>query len=111
MVWHDEKKDWLGRTVKNKVYEIIKENGKKIKEPNMKYFGGGMHAMDEPVDDVQNHIQLAEVYPTSGIKPKTQNTVVTNRTRAIELWKEPKSEQVRIILGAQQGEMKFLQIP
>ncbi len=107
MVWHDEKKDWLGRTVKKKVYEIIKENGKKIKEPNMKYFGGGMHAMDEPAEDVQNPIQLAEIYPTSGIKSKTQNTVVTNRTRAIELWKEPKSEQVRIILGAQQGEMKF----
>ena len=53
-------------------------------------------------------MEYAEIYPTLGKKlQKTFNTVVTNRTRTIELWKEPKSEQVRLVLGAPRGDMEF----
>ena len=54
-------------------------------------------------------MEYAEIYPTSGKKLKPFDTIVTDRTRTIELWKEPKSEQVRIILGSAKGDMKFLQ--
>ena len=52
-------------------------------------------------------MEYAEIYPTSGKKLKPFDTIVTDRTRTIELWKEPKSEQVRIILGSAKGDMKF----
>ena len=50
-------------------------------------------------------MEYAEIYPTSGKKLKPFDTIVTDRTRTIELWKEPKSEQVRIILGSAKGEL------
>ena len=52
-------------------------------------------------------MEYAEIYPTSGKKLKPFDTIITDRTRTIELWKEPKSEQVRIILGSAKGDMKF----
>ena len=48
-----------------------------------------------------------QIYPTSGKKLKPFDTIVTDRTRTIELWKEPKSEQVRIILGSAKGDMQI----
>ena len=107
MIWFVDEKDWLGRQVKKKVYKKIKKNGKttEILDPN--FFGGGMYTLHKPPEKLSYKMEYAEIYPTSGKKLKPFDTIVTDRTRTIELWKEPKSEQVRIILGSAKGDIKF----
>ena len=107
VIWFVDEKDWLGRQVKKKVYKKIKKNGKttEILDPN--FFGGGMYTLHKPPEKLSYKMEYAEIYPTSGKKLKPFDTIVTDRTRTIELWKEPKSEQVRIILGSAKGDMKF----
>ncbi len=107
MIWHQYKRDWLGRLVQIEKWIKIKENGKTIKVLDPDFFGGGMHNMRKPPNHTAYEIQLAEAYPTFGKKLEPTRTIVTDRIRAYELWKEPQSEQVRIILGAPKGDMKF----
>ena len=107
MIWFVEEKDWLGRQVKKKVYKKIKKNGKTIETLDPNFFGGGMYTLHKPPEKLSYKMECAEIYPTSGKKLKPFDTIVTDRTRTIELWKEPKSEQVRIILGSAKGDMKF----
>ena len=107
MIWFVDEKDWLGRQVKKKVYKKIKKNGKTIETLDPNFFGGGMYTLHKPPEKLSYKMEYAEIYPTSGKKLKPFDTIVTDRTRTIELWKEPKSEQVRIIFGSTKGDMKF----
>ena len=98
MVWFRLKRS-LGRIVFDKKCD---KNG----EPHPDYFGGGIYTRTKPPIDNTDELIFAIAHPVAGTKIKSNPTLVTYRTRSLELWKEPGSEEVYVILCTTKDDMK-----
>ncbi|MDI1495486.1 MAG: ATPase [Cenarchaeum symbiont of Oopsacas minuta] len=98
MVWIYTKKDIFGRKRPVKKYK----NG----HPNVDYFAKGMACMRKK-PTMNKSTKFAEIYPTAELEIDAKLTVASCTTRSIELWKEPDSDLVRIILCTDEKDMSF----
>lgn len=93
MVWFRTKEPGIG-LFRSKTTKFIKKfkNGK----PDLNYFGSGMSA-NYLYDPTQFEIKACEIFPTIS-KPQDISYIVTEAPRSFEIYKDGKSDVVRLII-------------